>query len=162
MPELRAGNTRLSGGMFDLHELWSLSLWIMYVCLEENGSMVLKESHVFLENLRFYAYHGVLPQERVVGGDYLVSVRVGISMAKAMVSDNVDDTANYAELYEIINKEMQTPSNLLEHLAGRIGEAILEKMPGAGDVKIRITKRNPPMGADVDGAGVEICVTREP
>ena len=59
---------------------------------------------------------------------------------------------------QIINKEMQTPSCLLEHVAGRIGERILSAFPQALSVGIEITKRNPPMGADCDGATVFVRV----
>ena len=113
---------------------------------------------VSLKGLRFHANHGVLPQERVVGGDYMVSVAVDYDFSKALATDDVKDTLNYAELYQIINKEMQTPSCLLEHVAGRIGESILEAYPQALSVEIEITKQNPPMGAYCDGATVLLRV----
>ena len=120
--------------------------------------MKVEGGYIELKGLRFTAKHGVLPQERVVGGEYVVSVRVGCNLEKAVVSDDVKDTLNYAELYQIINKEMQTPSCLLEHVAGRIGESILTAFPQALSVEIEITKRNPQMGADCDGATVFLKV----
>ena len=120
--------------------------------------MIVTEHTVSLEGLRFHANHGVLPQERVVGGDFMVSVTVDYDFSAALSSDDVKDTLNYAELYQIINKEMQTPSCLLEHVAGRIGERILSAFPQALSVGIEITKRNPPMGADCDGATVFVRV----
>ncbi len=122
--------------------------------------MRVESSYIELKGLRFTAKHGVLPQERVVGGDYVVSVRVGCNLEKAVESDNVKDTLNYAELYQIINKEMQTPSCLLEHVAGRIGERILETFSQATTVAIELTKQNPPMGADGDGATVFLRVKK--
>lgn len=88
----------------------------------------------------------------------MVSVTVDYDFSAALSSDDVKDTLNYAELYQIINKEMQTPSCLLEHVAGRIGERILSAFPQALSVGIEITKRNPPMGADCDGATVFVRV----
>ncbi len=120
--------------------------------------MIVTEHTVSLEGLRFHANHGVLPQERVVGGDFMVSVTVDYDFSAALSSDDVKDTLNYAELYQIINKEMQTPSCLLEHVAGRIGERILSAFPQALSVGIEITKRNPPIGADCDGATVFVRV----
>lgn len=122
--------------------------------------MRVESSYIELKGLRFTAKHGVLPQERVVGGDYVVSVRVGCNLEKAVGSDNVKDTLNYAELYQIINKEMQTPSCLLEHVAGRIGERILKTFSQATTVDIELTKQNPPMGADGDGATVFLRVKK--
>ena len=120
--------------------------------------MRIESGYIELKGLRVTAKHGVLPQERVVGGEYVVSVRVDCNLEKAVGSDDVKDTLNYAELYQIINKEMQTPSSLLEHVAGRIGERILSAFPQALSVGIEITKRNPPMGADCDGATVFVRV----
>lgn len=118
--------------------------------------MKLSSSYISLNRLRFHARHGVLPQERATGGDFIVSVRAKYLFDKALESDNVDDTINYAEIFEIINKEMLTPSCLLEHLAGRIGRSIFNRMPMIESLDITVEKTNPPMGADSDGAAVEL------
>lgn len=118
--------------------------------------MKLSSSYISLNRLRFHARHGVLPQERATGGEFIVSVRAKYLFDKALESDNVDDTINYAEIFEIINKEMLTPSCLLEHLAGRIGRSIFNRMPIIESLDITVEKTNPPMGADSDGAAVEL------
>ena len=122
--------------------------------------MTVKESYIHLHNLRFHAYHGVLAQERKTGGEFVVNVRVAYPLRQAMQTDNVDDTLNYAELIEIINKDMQTPSSLLEHVAGRIGESIFRHFAQVSSVWLTIAKKNPPMGADSDGAAVEVLLER--
>ena len=118
--------------------------------------MKLSSSYISLNRLRFHARHGVLPQERATGGEFIVSVRAKYLFDKALESDNVDDTINYAEIFEIINKEMLTPSCLLEHLAGRIGRSIFNRMPMIESLDITVEKTNLPMGADSDGAAVEL------
>ena len=87
----------------------------------------LKSSTIELKDVRLYAYHGVLEQERRVGGEYSVSLRVHYNISKAMESDDVNDTLNYALLLDIIKEEMAQPSDLLEHVAGRIGTAIANR-----------------------------------
>ena len=67
--------------------------------------MKLSSSYISLNRLRFHARHGVLPQERATGGEFIVSVRAKYLFDKALESDNVDDTINYAEIFEIINKK---------------------------------------------------------
>ena len=114
--------------------------------------MTVKSSYITLRNLRFHATHGVMAQERITVGDFVVTVRVGYDM---------DDTLNYAELYELVKREMMQPSNLLEHVAGRIGESIFREMAGVTSVDIELCKVNPPMGADCDGASVELHLTSE-
>ena len=116
--------------------------------------MHLTESYICLHEVRFYAFHGVMPQERSVGGEFFVSVKVGYPLEKAMISDDVADTLNYAALYELVKKEMMQPSSLLEHVMGRIVEAIEKAFPEVTSVEVKIKKVNPPMGSDSNGAEV--------
>ena len=116
------------------------------------------ETFIYLDEVRFYAFHGVMPQETQVGGEFLVSLRVGYPIQTAMETDDVADTLNYAELYQLVKREMEIPSKLLEHVAGRIVKAIGEQFPKVSSIHLKITKKNPPMGADCDGAGVEVHV----
>ena len=97
-----------------------------------------------------------MPQERKVGADFLVSLRVGYPLADAMQSDDVEDTLDYAKLYEVVRREMEIPSKLLEHVVGRIAKAIAETFPQVTSIDLSLTKQNPPMGADCTGASVEI------
>ena len=122
--------------------------------------MKVESGYIELKGLRFTAKHGVLPQERVVGGEYVVSVRVDCNLEKAVGTDDVKDTLNYAELYQIINKVMQKPSCLLEHVVGRIGQSIFEAFPEAEIADVEITKCNPPMRADCEGATVYCSLHR--
>ena len=101
-----------------------------------------------------------MPQERNVGADFELSLRVHYNIYKAMDSDSIADTLNYAELLSVVKREMGVPSQLLEHVAGRICRAILTTFPEAEAVDLRLTKINPPMGADCDGAGVELTMER--
>lgn len=118
--------------------------------------MAVKSSYILLENVKFYAFHGVLPQERKVGNDYQVRLRIGYDISRAMVSDDVNDTLNYAEVYQLLSQEMSVPSALLERVAGRIGDRLFRKFPAIQSIDLTIIKVNPPMGADSEGAGVEV------
>ena len=118
--------------------------------------MTLTDGYIILRNVRFHAFHGVLPQERQVGGDFLVNLRVGYPFEKAMESDEVGDTLNYATLFDLVKREMNIPSQLLEHVAGRIVKAIVATFPAVTSIDLELIKQNPPMGADSDGAGVEV------
>lgn len=119
------------------------------------------KSSIFIDNLRLHAFHGVMEQEGRVGADFAVSLRVHYNIYKAMTSDEVADTISYAELYELVKREMAKPSALLEHVAGRMAQAVISAFPQTEAVDIRLTKVNPPMGALCDGAGVELHVVNE-
>ena len=123
---------------------------------KENQMMRVTESYVELHRVRLYAFHGVMEQERRVGGDFEVTLRVGLPMERAMTTDDVADTLNYADLFEVVRREMAVPSRLLEHVAGRIAKAVEALAPQATAIDLWLTKLNPPMGADCGGAGVEL------
>ena len=118
--------------------------------------MRIESGYIFLKELRFRAFHGVMPQECMVGAEYLVSIRIGYNLTKAVQTDEVGDTLNYAEVYALVRKEMEQPSALLERVAGRIAEALFASDPKILSIDLWLTKVNPPMGADCQGAGVEL------
>lgn len=123
--------------------------------------MKLMSSKIYLRNVRFHAFHGVLSQERIVGNDYLVNLVLDYDFSSAMQTDELQGTLNYAEVYQKVREEMAVPSKLLEHVAGRIAHRLFSDFPEIQKLQLSITKVNPPMGADSDGAGVEVVLTND-
>ena len=115
-----------------------------------------KSTKIFLRQVRFHAYHGVLEQERRVGNDYVINVVAECDFTHAMLTDELEDTVSYADIYRVVKEEMAIPSKLLEHVAGRIGERLFNEFPSIQSLDISIMKVNPPFGADCEGAGVEV------
>lgn len=116
---------------------------------------------ISLEGLRLQAQHGVMPQERRVGATFRVDLQVGWPRTEALRSDRLSDTVSYADLYEIVKREMKVPSQLIEHVAGRIAQAIANDYPDYRWLRLKITKLNPPIGADCEGASIEIRCDNE-
>lgn len=116
------------------------------------------KSYIALKDIRIYAHHGVMQQERVVGADFIISVSIGYDFSDAMKTDDLKDTLNYTSVYEIIKREMGIPSNLLEHVAGRIGSALKNTYPNIFSLHLNISKAAPPMGVDCERVGVELYI----
>ena len=123
--------------------------------------MNVKSSHITLSGLRFHACHGAMPQERQTGGSFVVDIQVKCDLEKAVMTDELSDTLNYGTLYDVVKTEMSQPSNLLEHVAGRIAQHTLDTFPQVEEVVVTVTKENPPIGADLKGAAVTLCVARD-
>lgn len=119
------------------------------------------ESYILLENVRLYAYHGVGIQETLVGNHFLINLKIKIDIAKAVQSDCLEDTISYATIFETVKKEMEIPSKLLEHAAGRIISALRQEFPTIETIELKLSKNNPPMGADLDSAGVLLIDERK-
>ena len=118
--------------------------------------MKIKNSCIFLNGLRFHAFHGVIPQERLTGNDYRVDLKIDFPLEKAVGSDDVNDTLNYATVYTAIKEEMDVPTQLIERVAYRIADRLFRTFKTINEVEIKVEKCNPPMGADCEGAGVEL------
>lgn len=101
---------------------------------------------IALEGLEFFAYHGFFEEERKIGNRYEVDVRVETDFDQAAEDDLLEHTVDYGQLYQLINREMQQSSQLLERLAGRICERILQDIAAVQQVEISISKLNPPLG----------------
>lgn len=107
-----------------------------------------------LRTMTFYAYHGVAPQETRVGNTFVVNLKLTAPLEKAMWSDDLDDTINYAAVYGIVKAEMAIPSKLLEHVAGRILKALKAGFPQITEVELVLSKLNPPFGGDIHSASI--------
>lgn len=123
--------------------------------------MHIHPTEIRLSDLRFRAYHGVLPQERVVGNDYCVNLSLTLSaVADATYTDQLEGTVNYAEAYQVVQAEMAAPSALLEHVAQRILTRLFNRFDLLENAAIEVTKINPPFSADGAKAAVRLTATR--
>lgn len=114
-----------------------------------------------LESMRFYAYHGVLPQETQVGNYFTLDLQVWAEVSASLTSDALEDTVSYAELYEVIRREMAQPSKLLEHVVGRISRRILAEFPLIDRVRLTLRKDNPPFPGQLLSSSFTLDLSRD-
>ena len=122
--------------------------------------MKIKEQTITLDSLRFYAYHGAEPQEAIVGAWYTVEISIRADATDAILNDNLNGTINYAKVTEIIKQQMQIRSALLEHVAGRIANALLNGFPAINSLTVKVCKQNPPVCAPCAASGFTLTVER--
>lgn len=112
---------------------------------------------IYLNELVFYGYHGVLAEETKLGQTFRVSLILGLSTKKAGISDSVDDTVSYAEVYETVKEIVEgTPFKLIEALAEKIATEVLTGYPLLEEVTVKLIKPNPPIPGHYDSVAVEI------
>lgn len=109
--------------------------------------------------MNFYAYHGVMPQEAKVGNQFVVTLALTAPLEKAVASDELEDTINYAEVYAVVKEQMEIPSKLIEHVAGRILYALKEHFPQLAAIELKLSKLNPPFGGDIYSASILLSET---
>lgn len=109
-----------------------------------------------VNGIRVYAYHGCLPEEAKIGGEYVVDVSVETDFSSAEKSDELTDTVDYCIIHDTVKAEMAIRSKLIEHVARRIGNKLRVHYPKVDSFQVRVTKINPPMNGAVDNVSVEI------
>ena len=110
--------------------------------------------HIHMKGLQFYAYHGVLPQERETGSYFYINLSIKTDFSQASQTDHLEGTISYADIYEAVKDEMSTSSSLLEHVCERISKRLFNDFPTIEEINIELNKENPPMGACVKSVGV--------
>ena len=114
------------------------------------------EFEISLNDLVFHAFHGVYEEERKLGNEFRVTLSVRILCIPDHKLDDLNNTISYAELYEIVEKEMKTPRNLIETLALDIATNIKERYPAVLSGNITITKVHPPIEGMTGSASVSL------
>lgn len=99
---------------------------------------------ISLNNVRFRAYHGLYPEERKKGNDFVVNMQVKYE-AKAGIIASLEDTIDYSELFRIINLVMLEPVDLLETVVQTIAYKVHEKFPQIKEIVVSVEKLNPPI-----------------
>ncbi|MGY5845966.1 dihydroneopterin aldolase [Salegentibacter sp. HM20] len=102
-----------------------------------------------LKNIRVFAYHGCLVEEGKIGSDYRVDLKIKGDLSNSAKSDELKDTIDYVHLNHIVKEEMAIRSKLLETVAERILNRILEEIQLVQQVKVAVSKINPPIGGNV-------------
>lgn len=115
---------------------------------------------IALNNIKLYAYHGCLEEEVLIGGNYSVDVIIHTDFSEAAQTDDLSKTVDYCDVYEIVKKEMAIRSKLIEHVAMRIGNALISSIKNIDKAEIHLTKIVPPMNGDVGSVTVRISVKK--
>ena len=110
---------------------------------------------ISVEGIRVFAFHGHLPEEAILGGHFIVNVWVTADTAEVEKTDDLNHTVDYARVIEIVKEQMAIRSNMIEHPAKRIADAILP-LCKVQKVKVEVEKIQPPIDATFDKISVTI------
>jgi 7,8-dihydroneopterin aldolase/epimerase/oxygenase len=102
------------------------------------------------------AYHGCMPEERIIGGNYVVNVDIHTDFIKTYESDKLDDTIDYCVINSIVENEMKIPSKLIEHVGYRVYNKIKSTYNIIKKLEVEIVKLSPPIDGNVDKVSIII------
>lgn len=110
---------------------------------------------IVLNGCQFYGYHGALPEEQVIGQIFKLDLELDVDLKAASLSDQLEDTVHYGQVFERVQKIVETQRfALIERLAGFICEDLFEYFPSISAIKISILKENSPIPGHYDSVGI--------
>ncbi len=113
-------------------------------------------ANIIIEGMEFFAYHGCFIEEQIIGNRFLVDLELNVDTTEAEKTDNLSTTINYQHVYLIVKEEMNIKSQLLENVASRIIVSVKEKYPEIQNIKVKVSKLNPPLGGKMEKVSVVI------
>ena len=114
-----------------------------------------------IDDIKIYAYHGVLPEEKKNGQYFYVSAELELDLKKAGVSDKLAQTVNYAEVTDLIQDTfVETNYDTIEAAAEAVLEAVLNNYKIIESVSIKVRKPDAPIDADFGDVSVELSRSR--
>ncbi|MBZ4043581.1 dihydroneopterin aldolase [Flavobacterium hibisci] len=114
-----------------------------------------------LKNIRTFSYHGCMIEEGKIGSDYTVDLKIKTNFQQSAETDDLTDTVDYVHLNKIVTEEMAIRSHLLEHVAKRINNRILEEIQSVEKTTVWVSKINPPIGGDVESVTIKMTEIRK-
>lgn len=106
--------------------------------------------------MKVYGFHGCLPEEAKIGTQYQIDVDIEFDFEKASLSDDLHKTVDYVIIAKIVQDEMVIRAKLIENVVKRIHNAIKKAYPHSGIVTVKLSKYNPPAGAELHSVSVTI------
>lgn len=117
---------------------------------------------IFLRGMRFMACHGVLPHEREVPQPFEVDVEMGLDLRAAGEADDLRQTVNYAEVYDVVSTVLTvTQKYLIEAIAEEIAEDLLRDFGVLRWVRVTVHKPAAPIDGIFSDVGVTILRRRK-
>lgn len=116
---------------------------------------------IVLTGIHGFGYHGLFDQERKDGQDFFVDLTLSVDLTAASLSDAIDDTVNYAEITDLVVEEItNNPVNLIEKLAARIAERVLNQHLKVTSITVSVHKPQAPVAAQLKDIAVVVTRSR--
>lgn len=112
---------------------------------------------IIVKDLKLFCYHGVNPEEKVDGQNFVFDIEVFLDLSLPCKTDNVDDTVSYAKIIKTVRRVAQSEKNdLLEYVSQRVVDALFEEYPMIEKINLTLKKPEAPIKADFDYVAVQI------
>lgn len=112
---------------------------------------------IILRDLGFFGYHGVMPEEAVLGQRFFVDLGCGVDLGQAGRSDDLEHSISYADMYDVVKAAFEERRfKLIEALGQHIVDRLFEAFPAIRWIEVRVRKPSAPIAMVVGEAAIEL------
>lgn len=112
---------------------------------------------ISLNQLQFYGFHGLMPEENKLGQRFHVDLELYADLRRPGETDDMHDSIHYGHVYEIVQKIVEGEAkNLIEAVAETIARQLLESFELLAACTVKVTKPDPPIPGHYQSVAVEI------
>ena len=117
---------------------------------------------IIVKNLKLFAYHGVNPEEKEDGQNFIMDITADVDLSVPCLTDNVEDTVSYAKIIKEARRVfLLQKDDLIERAARRVAESLLTSFERIQKITITLKKPEAPIKADFEYVAVEITLGRD-
>lgn len=113
-------------------------------------------SLIVLEGMEFFAYHGCFKEEQKIGTKFKIDLTLEVDTDEAARYDDLHLTINYLTVYQMVKKQMEIKSKLLENVGKRILDELYIQFPQIKNAQVKVSKMNPPLGGKLDSVSLTL------
>lgn len=112
---------------------------------------------IHLNDMVFYGYHGVHPEERKLGQRFIVNVTIETEKELDPSIHHLQDTVDYTKIYDEIKHTMEIMQfHLLEDCANQILDSLMESFPKITGALVKIKKPSVPINGSLGSVEIEM------
>lgn len=116
---------------------------------------------ILIKGLKLFAYHGVNPEEKENGQNFIFDIELSVNMIRACKSDCVEDTVSYAKVVKTVRRVFTAEKyDLLEKCAQVVCDAVFQEYPDVFAIELTLKKPEAPVSAEFEYMGVHISRSR--
>lgn len=112
---------------------------------------------IHLNEMQFYGYHGVFPEETKLGQRFRLTVSLAVDLRRAGETDALEHTVHYGEVYETCKSVVEgEPKKLVEAVAEEVASLILSEFPLVKGIRVQLIKPDPPIPGHYKSVAIDL------
>ena len=117
---------------------------------------------LIIKDLKFYAYHGDLPEEKTLGQFFLLDFVFYLKDFTYLKGEKIENTVDYVKIIKHVKEKFTERNfNLIESAASYLCDSVLENFPKIFKVELTLKKTSPPVDAIFSYVAVEMVRERK-